>query len=150
MSTVPSKIFLVHLNIGRSFSKVRVSIKFCLKPYKITKSLWLLTFSELKTFWSIARHHCWLLRVPTDLDKCLTIYFGSLSAFENFLSPHERRALILKFWFLSKLCPNFASEELLKPWNLQNHQILTFSTLKIVSSVVRCHQLLLLVAMDLN
>ena len=118
-----------------------------LKPYKTTKNRWVLTFSQLKTVWSIARHRRWLLRLPKDLNKCLTSYFDVLSASENFFefTTEEHCLQNLHFW------ANFGKILVLKnfwEWIPKNHQILTFSTLKTVWSVVRCHRLLLRVAID--
>ena len=48
-------------------------------------------------------------QLPSNLFWC-TYYM------KNFLSTHERSSLLSKFWFLSKFCQNFASEELLVPW----------------------------------
>ena len=88
------------------------------------------TFLRLKTVWSIVRPLRWLLRMPTDLNKCLTTYFDVLSALENFLSALEQSLFISKFSFLNKFWQNFASGELLRPWNPKNHQVVTFSLLK--------------------
>ena len=116
------------------------------KPYKTTKNRWVLTFLRLKIVWP----RWWLLCMPTDLNKCLTTYFDVLRALENFLSALERSLFISKFSFLNKFWQNFASGELLRPWNPKNHQVMTFSLLKTVSSIVWCRRLLLRVATNLN
>ena len=120
-----------------------------LKPYKTNKNRWVLTFLQWKIVCIIVRPHRWFLRMTTNLNKCRTTCFDVLRALEN-LSAHEWRSLISKFWFLTKFCQNFASEELLRPWNPQNHQVVTFSSLKTVWSVVWCFCLLLSVTKDLN
>ena len=109
-----------------------------------------LTFDPIKTCLSIVRPRRWLVCMPTDLNKCLTTYFDVLSALENFLSALEQSLFISKFSFLNKFWQNFASGELLRPWNPKNHQVVTFSLLKTVSNVVWCRRLLLRVATDLN
>ena len=108
------------------------------------------TFLRLKIVWSIVRPRCWLLRMPTDPNKCLTTYFDVLSALEKFLSALKRRLLISKFSVLIKFWQNFASGEFLRPWNRKNHQVVTFSFLKFVSSVVWRCRLLVRVPQDLN
>ena len=154
MFLVPSKIFWgAHKHqvvVSKDPYKHQILPLKSLKPYKTTKNRRVLTFSQLKTVWSIARYRRCLLRVPKDLNKCLTTYFDVLGALENFLSAHERRAFISKFRFLSKFWQNFGSGEFLRLWDPKNHQMLTFSTLKTVWGVVRCYRLLLHVAMDLH
>ena len=62
----------------------------------ISKNHRVVTFSQLKTVWSTARHRCWLLRMPMDLNKCLTTYFDVLSASENFFElTKEEHCLIM-------------------------------------------------------
>ena len=78
-----------------------------LKPYKTTKNRWVLTFSRLKTVWSIARHRRWLLRMSKDLNKSIITYFDVLSALENFLSSHERRAFISKSSIFEQILEKF-------------------------------------------
>ena len=84
-----------------------------------------------------------------EANKCLTICFDVLSSFDNFPSPHERIALISTFWFLIILFQNFASEQLLRPWNPRFWKV-AFSSLKTVWSIVRCQCLLMRIATDLE
>ena len=86
----------------------------------ISKNHTVVTFSQLKTVWSIARHRRWLLRMPNDLNKCLTTYFDVLSALENFFELTNEEHCLQNLQFLSKFWQNWNFEmNALRSWALR-------------------------------
>ena len=65
-----------------------------------------MTFSRLKIVWSIVWCSRLLLRVATDLNKCVTTYFDVFGASKIFSDPQASRGVVQR----SLVASNFASQ----------------------------------------